>query len=83
LRRRVQVSPEQQADVKFELGVLAINLQPWARVSVDGRDRGTTPLRLVLPAGEHDVALHNPQRKLRHQRNVAITPGRTTRISSW
>jgi len=38
-----------------------INATPWARVIVDGRDLGTTPLfDLSLPPGRHQLRLDNP-----------------------
>jgi tRNA A-37 threonylcarbamoyl transferase component Bud32 len=43
-------------------GELVLLIRPWARVEVDGRDVGVTPLNepLMLPAGEHTVRLINP-----------------------
>jgi len=38
-----------------------INATPWARVLVDGRDLGTTPLfDLSLAPGRHQLRLDNP-----------------------
>lgn len=38
-----------------------INATPWARVIVDGRDLGTTPLfDISLPSGRHQLRLDNP-----------------------
>jgi serine/threonine protein kinase len=81
--RRVRVPPGGSATVSFRFGVLSINLQPWAEVTVDRRPRGTTPLRLVLPVGEHQVVLSNSERRLERRRTVEIAPSGTTRISSW
>jgi len=41
-------------------GTLRINVIPWARVSVDGRYRGNTPLTLSLSVGRHRIKLVNP-----------------------
>jgi serine/threonine-protein kinase len=82
--RRIRVAPGESTRVTFSFGVLAINLEPWAEVTVDGTKRGTTPLRLVLAEGEHRVVLLNRERgDLRRSLNVAISAARPTRVSSW
>jgi serine/threonine-protein kinase len=50
--------------------------RPWAQVSVDGVDRGKTPVlrELSLPAGEHKIRLFNPQAKL-VEFSVQLRPG--------
>ena len=40
-----------------ELGTLALESKPQARVYIDDAPRGMTPLRLDLPAGPHRVRL--------------------------
>jgi hypothetical protein len=43
-------------------GTLHLNATPWARVWIDGRRAGDTPLgNLVLPIGEHEVVLRHPE----------------------
>jgi serine/threonine-protein kinase len=81
--RTVKVPPGGAASTMFRFGVLAVNVQPWAHVTVDGRRRGTTPLRLVLPVGEHRVTLANSERKLERRLRIEIALNRTTRVSSW
>ena len=81
--RQVSVRPGEATEVVFRFGVLNINLDPWANVVVDGRARGTTPARLHLSVGEHQVLLRNPKQGLMRRRAVEIKAGQTHRISSW
>ena len=81
--RRVRVAPGKQIQVRFRFGTLAVNLQPWAQVKVDGRVRGTTPLMLLLPVGEHRVVLSNAERGLETRQSVEIREVGVARISSW
>jgi hypothetical protein len=61
-------------------GLLSINAVPWANVSVDGAEVGTTPLANVpLPIGPHEVVWRHPQLGER-RRTVAITARTPTRI---
>jgi eukaryotic-like serine/threonine-protein kinase len=82
-QRRVRAAPGERLRVDLGFGVLAVNVEPWAEVSVDGVRRRQTPLNLLLPEGPHRVQLRNSERKL--QREVTITISRATpaRISSW
>ena len=82
-QRRVTLRPGEPTRVAFRFGVLTINLNPWASVTVDGRARGTTPLRLVLAHGEHRVVLRNPDHELNRTVSVEVSAGQATRISSW
>ena len=80
---KVRARPGEAAQVNFRFGVLAVNLEPWASVIVDGRARGSTPLRLLLPEGEHGVLLTNTERGLRRRLAVEIVAKETRRISNW
>ena len=61
-------------------GLLDLNASPWARVYVDGRHLGATPLQGVrLAAGRHLVRLVNPERGLAASFTVHIRRGQTTR----
>ncbi len=82
-RRRVRVHPGESLQVQLAFGVLAVNLEPWAEVSVDGARRGTTPLRLLLPEGEHRVVLRNAERGHERRLSVQIKASRPSLISSW
>ena len=66
--------------VALPSGSLSINAVPWANVSVDGGEIGTTPLANVsLPIGNHDVVWRHPQLGER-RRTIAITARTPTRI---
>jgi serine/threonine-protein kinase len=60
-------------------GLLVLASSPWCNVSVDGQARGTTPLRLTLPAGAHEVVLANPEYKIKRTLAVEIEPDQTVR----
>ena len=50
--------------------------RPWAKVSVNGRDMGVTPLAepISLPAGDYKIRLQNPELGKDVIRTVTITP---------
>jgi serine/threonine-protein kinase len=61
-------------------GLLSVNAVPWASVSVDGGEVGTTPLaNVALPIGSHEVVWRHPQLGER-RRTIAITARTPTRI---
>jgi hypothetical protein len=61
-------------------GRLDLNSSPFAKVYVDGRLVGETPLQGIrLRAGHHVVKLVNHQRKLSARLTVHVHAGRTTR----
>jgi hypothetical protein len=61
-------------------GSLSVNASPWASVSVDGGEIGTTPLANVsLPIGMHEIVWRHPQLGER-RRTIAITARTPTRI---
>jgi hypothetical protein len=44
-----------------ESGHLLVVVEPWAHVTVDGADKGQTPLpEMLLPVGTHELVLSNP-----------------------
>jgi len=58
-------------------GELVLQVRPWARVSVDGREVGVTPLpdALKLAAGTHTIRLTNPDLGKDITREVEIVAG--------
>ncbi|MFO0635271.1 MAG: serine/threonine-protein kinase [Nannocystaceae bacterium] len=64
-------------------GRLKINLVPYARVTIDGRDRGQTPVDTPLSAGSHRVELYNPDSAQRRTIDVQVEPGQTASITAW
>ncbi|GAB5536692.1 MAG: hypothetical protein Rubg2KO_29410 [Rubricoccaceae bacterium] len=66
-------------------GELAVVVEPWARVRIDGRDVGTTPFDAVtLPAGDHELTFANPEFPP-YRLRVLVKPGERTRtvVSLW
>src|SRR5438067_44191 len=61
-RRAVAAAPPPPPKVTAK-GELVLLIRPWAKVEVDGREVGITPLNepLMLAAGEHKVRLINPE----------------------
>ncbi|MBN2495021.1 MAG: PEGA domain-containing protein [Deltaproteobacteria bacterium] len=60
-------------------GWLTVNTHPWSEVTVDGHPAGTTPLRKLLPAGEHEVTVRFSHGESKTSR-VQVERGRTARI---
>jgi serine/threonine-protein kinase len=82
-QQTVSVRPGQTAQLAVEVpgGALSVNAQPWANVTVDGRDLGETPLaNISLPIGTHEVMLRHPT--LGERREVAtVRLGAPSRVS--
>jgi serine/threonine-protein kinase len=74
-RRPPQPVPAAESPVVTAKGELVLLIRPWAKVEVDGRDVGVTPLNepLLLAAGEHTVRLVNPDLGKDITRTVRIT----------
>jgi len=63
-----------------ETGFLTVAVTPWATVSVDGKEVGTTPLEtLELAAGTHEVGMAHPSYHALY-REVTIRSGETTAL---
>jgi hypothetical protein len=61
-------------------GSVSINALPWATVTLDGRDLGTTPIANVdVPLGNHDVVLRHPQLGDRRQ-TITVTAKSPVRL---
>jgi tRNA A-37 threonylcarbamoyl transferase component Bud32 len=59
-----------------DTGTLDLNADPWARVSIDGKSVGETPVvGLALSAGTHRVRLENPPLGVVRDLVVEIRPG--------
>jgi len=59
----VQVTPGKVVPVKLEWpkGVISLNAEPWAEVSIDGEKVGDTPIgNLSLPIGPHEIVFRHP-----------------------
>lgn len=63
-------------------GFLDVNFRPWAKVRIDGRPAGTTPLKRVrLSEGKHRVTLTNAPAGYSKTFTVNVANGRTTRLN--
>ena len=60
-------------------GYLSLASEPWATVSLGGRQLGTTPLfKVELPAGTHELKLVNEAEKRSRTLTITIHPGKVT-----
>ena len=76
----VSIKPCAPAPTTREVGYLKVLAHPWARVSVDGKERITTPHEQPLPieVGPHTVTLENPyfetvERQVKIEKNEVVT----------
>jgi hypothetical protein len=57
-----------------------VNAKPWAKVAIDGREMGQTPIKgLKLNAGTYKVVLEHPTLG-RMERNVTIRADQTEKL---
>src|SRR5579864_2259580 len=76
MRVDVQAGKSGTATVNLPNGSVSINALPWATVSLDGRDLGTTPIANVdVPLGTHEFVLRHPQLGERRQSVLVTTKG--------
>jgi len=74
--RRAKAKPKPKRKETAAAGTISITSLPWARVTIDGKYVGNTPLqRKSLPAGEHEVRLSNPETGQSAKRTVKIVGG--------
>lgn len=66
-------------------GFLSFDSSPWARVSLNGRVLGVTPLRQVqLPVGKHQLRLENSEFGISKTVIVEVAAGQTvSRFVTW
>ncbi len=63
-------------------GYLQVNCRPWAKVTVDGRKIGTTPIKkLRLTSGAHRVVLANDELGFRKSYSVRVRAGKTSLLN--
>ena len=74
------VGEVERSSLAERYGLLRLNAQPWAEVSVDGRKVGITPIvDHKLEAGKHELQLLNPNCSP-HKRTITIDAGKTTSL---
>jgi hypothetical protein len=67
--------------VKRSTGRLAVLVAPWAKVYVDGQEKGTTPFApLEMKAGRHHVLLVNDEIHASREMTVEVRAGRTATV---
>jgi hypothetical protein len=79
----IELSPEPSGDGANEadLGKLVVTSNPWAYVTIDGRQLGrVTPVTLDLRPGLHTIVLDNPDSGWTETRVVTITAGETVSL---
>jgi serine/threonine-protein kinase len=80
LTRRVNAKAGRQLELNLtpRKGTLRILVRPWAKVTVDGKALGVTPLApLSLYEGPHQVMLENADLRARKRLTVTVRPGKT------
>jgi hypothetical protein len=65
-----------------QTGFVMVQSQPWAEIHVGGESLGMTPRRIELPAGRHELRLHNPDAGLERRVTVHVRSGATERVSA-
>ena len=57
-------------------GTIRILVHPWAKVTLDGRLLGITPLRpMKVAEGTHELVLENSDLKVKRRQTVVVKPG--------
>jgi hypothetical protein len=80
-RGPAKVAEPEPAPTPVGPGTLRIGSSPhWARISIDGAVRGTTPLVLSISAGPHQVVATNPDLGRSETRRVSVLAGGVTSL---
>jgi tetratricopeptide (TPR) repeat protein len=82
IRERVVVEAGKESIFKLPLGVLQVRLDPWARIRVDGKYRGSYE-ELGLRQGEYRVHLESSDGTKTKDVTVMIQPGQRFVIDKW
>jgi hypothetical protein len=77
----VQPQPAQTAQLSRRgSGELEIFVQPWAEITLDGKNVGQTPFRRKLPVGQYQLRLENEDSRKSENMVISVTADRTTTI---
>ncbi len=82
-QRTLEVEARQNyhVEIRARQGGLRLLVAPWARVTIDGKDLGLTPLpRLGLAEGVHRVVLENDDLRRRYEGTVQIEADRDAEL---
>ena len=77
--RSVNMKPgqHQRLTITPRQGTIRIMVRPWAKVTLDGKVLGTTPLQPVKAyEGRHRLLLENSNLKAKKKVNVNVRPGK-------
>jgi len=75
--------PEPEVVDENAPGYLTLNTKPWAKVSIDGKPFGSTPLfKMKLAPGRHEVRLVNEESGVNVKRSIEIEAGRVLK-QNW
>ncbi|MBL8957488.1 MAG: serine/threonine protein kinase [Myxococcaceae bacterium] len=78
----LDVKPGQTANItELRKGTLAVKVEPWAYVKIDGRPAGQTPVRRELYEGPHTVELSNTELNITKRLDVTVKGGDTRQLS--
>ncbi len=70
-----------EIEIRARHGWLRIAVAPWARVTMDGKDIGLTPLpKLTLTEGLHQLVLENPDIKKRYESTVRVEADKASEL---
>jgi len=60
--RTVEVEPGEERSITVQpTGEVNLNATPWAEVWIDGKKIETTPIKLQVSLGTHDIVFKHPQ----------------------
>jgi len=79
---KVKVDAGKAQKARFDFGIVALKLEPWARVKVDGKDLGLWD-ELGVPAGTYTLALAAHDGSKNKELQVAVQDGKTVLIDKW
>jgi hypothetical protein len=62
-------------------GTIRILVHPWARVTLDGKLLGITPLKPIkVPEGAHELIFENSDLNLKRRQRVQVKPGQVSEV---
>jgi serine/threonine protein kinase len=69
-----------KADSSSAVGTLAIDVEPWGLVSIDGSKGKDSPIAVKLRAGSHRLVVENPALKKRKEMKVVVQPQKVNKM---
>lgn len=82
IRDRVVVTAGQESVFKLPLGILVVKVNPWARISVDGKYVGSYE-ELGLRSGDYRIHLESADGTKQKDLTVSIQPGQKYVVDKW